>query len=248
MEEASILELAHRAIENGHRAEAVGYFIEAIKINPRRLSTWLDLEASLDDPKKKKQCLTYVLNANPTNVAALERMRQLENGSACAEMPEIAHNAPPIAAKVDSNATQSKPEPKVITCPSCHNQVFAGETRCRYCGVPLTATGGYSPTASMPSIPAQPAPVTNNAAYARSVGISPRNDQRINYFPGEETAVFQTVDLSYAPVSTHKVDVAAHYEKEMRAEKRKMTLKTCLIIFMLIGSLFVSIVYLISRF
>lgn len=246
MEEAQFLELAHQAINRGARAEAAKNFVEAIKINPRRLSTWLELEKIVEDPIKKKQCLTYVLNADPANAAALERMRLIDERNVPARFPQANPEQKTAVSETNTITLRMIQHSAPIVCPSCNNQAPAGEKNCPYCGAALAVNPEIKPPPIIPPIPVQPMDEMNVHPVGQVERKTVPQDFRVNYFPGEEIAEYKLIDLSYAPVSTKRVDIAAQFDKQERAMKRESSFKSCLAVGFLICSVLSVIVYIIA--
>ena len=246
MEEAQFLELAHQALNKGARAEAAKYFIEAIKVNPRRLSTWLDLEKIVDDPIKKKQCLTYVLNADPANAVALERMRLLDGMNVPTRFPQVNPEQKSAVSETGTITLRKIQPAALIGCPSCNRQAPAGEKNCPYCGAALAANPEQKPPTAIPPIPTQPMGGMNVLPVAQVERKTVAQDFRVNFFPGEEIAEYKLIDLSYAPVSTKRVNIAAQFDKQERAMKRDYSFKSCLAVGFLICSVLSVIVYIIA--
>ncbi len=99
MDETEILQQAQQAIERGDKAIGGHLLYKVIRQNPQNETAWFLLSTVMDDEEKKRECLARVLDINPHNQSARQKLAAL--GAASSKRERIVQNtvAPlPVAA------------------------------------------------------------------------------------------------------------------------------------------------------
>jgi hypothetical protein len=68
------------AAQAGRRQEAARIFGGIVRQEPKHVEAWLWLEDCLDDPQRKQDCLSWVLQLDPANETAAARLAALKAG------------------------------------------------------------------------------------------------------------------------------------------------------------------------
>jgi tetratricopeptide (TPR) repeat protein len=89
----SAIELA----KEGKRKEAITILRKLLQQNPRNPRAWYLLSQLVDDPKRAQQCLEKVLEIDPDNTQAIERLNKLKQPTI---MPELTQEKPLYSANV----------------------------------------------------------------------------------------------------------------------------------------------------
>lgn len=169
MDEEQILQQVQDAMGKGDARQALQLVSGVVKSNPRNERAWLMLAVLVDDPDKKRECLTQVLVLNPDNEEARWRLNQLEPGEPepqpvaeeklaqaepepyldlrdafLAEDEETVEGIPAVPVVGGETVIENKPgvQEELRTCPMCRAEIPPDAKVCSRCGweVPEEAT------------------------------------------------------------------------------------------------------------
>jgi hypothetical protein len=114
-----LLERGRAALESGNRLAARGYLRRAARNAPDRIDIWQELCQVSDRISDRIECLTHIVELDPSNTAAQHELEQLRRQAkaeqAAADAEQAAPEPAPLAEQADvDGATQSKGRPAPI--------------------------------------------------------------------------------------------------------------------------------------
>jgi hypothetical protein len=76
-----LVQSAIEAARQGNNAQAMDLIKQVLSINPKDVDGWLVMAAVLDQPDRKRQCLERVLDLDPTNQTARDKILEIDRAA-----------------------------------------------------------------------------------------------------------------------------------------------------------------------
>lgn len=140
MSDEKPLNKAITAIRQGDKRTGQKILLDFIKANPDNEKAWLWLSATTNNPKKKKKCLTRVLQIDPDNKTAKRALSELY--AATRSRVESPTDLPERATRASEPRESAR---KTKQCSYCAETIKAEAIICRFCNRDLN-TGELSQT------------------------------------------------------------------------------------------------------
>jgi len=121
----------------GGRAEARALFSKAVQMDPRNEAAWVWLAELAEDDEERIGCLENVLQINPRNRGAEERLASLREPAAGTEPPQVDDSAAQGAEKEIVSPGEPIEQAATIECWRCGVHNPATNMFCGRCGVSL---------------------------------------------------------------------------------------------------------------